>query len=223
MEVISFCCFGVKVSSETNRLLKLEFEITSVTTFHTLRYLIDQPNQFTVHRQRGHAVHPDVTDGPADRLAHVDKAVLDVSLSEQLAVKVERVLPPRDPVLGDVVERGGRSPRGNVGPEPPEHPDSVTGLQDTGGVLEQHGDAAVAVAGEDAPGVHVEHKLVAPLRLESITMIFDYLLESLYVVMFGLFSADVTPPPHHCIGGDFAKRSYKLIFGDGWVNFIKKI
>lgn len=120
----------------------------------------------TVDWQRGHAVYSDVTDGAAHSLAHVHEAVLDVALGEHVALEGHGVLPPRHALFGQVVEAGGRRRGAHVCPQAAEHAHTVAALQDTRGVLEQHGHAAVSIAREDAPGVHVEHELVAPLRLQ---------------------------------------------------------
>lgn len=120
----------------------------------------------TVDWQRGYTVYSDVTDGAAHGLAHIHEAVLDVALCEHVALKGHGVLPPRHALLGQVVEAGRRRRGAHICPEAAEHPHTVAALQDTRWVLEQHGHAAVSVAREDAPGVHVEHELVTPLRLQ---------------------------------------------------------
>jgi hypothetical protein len=78
------------------------------------------------------------------------------------------VRPPRHFEFGHVAKVAPGAARGGAHRRriPGEDPHSIGALQDASGILEQHGDAAVSVAGEDAPRVNVQNELFGPASLK---------------------------------------------------------
>lgn len=127
----------------------------------------DLQSLLTANGQCRHAVHTDVGHSARDGLADVHETVLHILFAEQFAVKVQRVLTARHPMLGHVVQGGGRRQRKDICSQLGEQTHSISLVQDAGRILEQDTDAGHGIARKDAARVHVEHELIAPIRLNG--------------------------------------------------------